>query len=61
MINHSNNKIYESKETAIFTKKYEKELKKKINLLFESRLSNLSKGLRNNIINGVVLYGAMRL
>jgi predicted nucleotidyltransferase len=51
----------EAKESKLNIKKYEKELNRNINLLFEPKLSHLSKELRNNIINGVVLYGFIRI
>lgn len=51
----------EAKETTLDLIKYEKKLNRKINLLFEQNMNNLSKELRNNIINGVVLYGFMRI
>ena len=41
--------------------KYEKKLNRKINLLFEQNINNLSKELRNNIINGVILYGFIKI
>lgn len=51
----------EAKESLLDISKYEKLLGKKINLLFEQDISNLSKELRNNIINGVVLYGFIKV
>lgn len=51
----------EAKETDLDLIKYEKRLNRKINLLFESNLNHLSKELRNNIINGVVLYGFIKI
>ena len=51
----------EAKESKLNLAKYEKKLNRKINLLFESNLNNLSKELRNNIINGIVLYGFIRI
>lgn len=42
-------------------KKYEKALNRKINLLFEPNLAPLSKELLNNIINGAVLYGYLKV
>lgn len=51
----------ESKELKINLAKYEKKLNRKVNLLFESNLNNLSKELRNNIINGIILYGFIRI
>lgn len=41
--------------------KYEKKLKHKINLLFEPNINNLPKELKNNIINGIILYGFIRI
>ena len=40
---------------------YEKKLNRKINLLFESNINNLSKELKNNIINGIILYGFVKI
>jgi len=51
----------EAKESKLNISKYEKKLGRKINLLFEPNVNNLSKELRNNIINGVVLYGFIRI
>ncbi len=51
----------ESNETKLDITKYEKKLNHKINLLFEQNINNLSKELRNNIINGVVLYGFTKI
>jgi|SRR3989344_2899782 len=41
--------------------RYEKKLNHKINLLFEKNINDISKELRNNIINGVVLYGFIKV
>ena len=51
----------EANETKLELTKYEKKLNRKINLLFEQNINNLSKELRNNIINGVVLYGFIKV
>ena len=51
----------EAKESKLNIAKYEKKLNRRINLLFESNLNDLSKELRNNIINGIVLYGFIRI
>jgi len=51
----------ESKEQKLDLKKYEKILNRKINILFEANLNNLSKELRNNIANGFVLYGLIKI
>ena len=51
----------EARETKLDLTKYEKKLNCKINFLFEQNINNLSKELRNNIINGVVLYGFIKI
>jgi predicted nucleotidyltransferase len=51
----------EAKETKLKLMKYEKKLNKKVNLLFEENIHNLSKELKNNIINGELLYGFIRI
>ena len=51
----------EAKESTIDLSKYEKKLNKTINLLFEPNINDLSQELRNNIINGVILYGSIRI
>lgn len=51
----------EAKETPLALEKYEKKLNHKINLLFEPDINSLSKELRNNIINGVILYGLIKI
>ena len=51
----------EANEVKLDPTKYEKKLNRKINLLFEQNINNLSKELRNNIINGVVLYGFIKI
>ncbi|MBI5397906.1 nucleotidyltransferase domain-containing protein [Candidatus Woesearchaeota archaeon] len=51
----------EANETKLDLVKYEKKLNRKINLLLEQNINTLSKELRNNIINGVVLYGYIKI
>ncbi len=51
----------ESNEEKLDLTKYEKKLNRKINLLFEQNINNLSKELRNNVINGVILYGFIKI
>lgn len=51
----------EANESKLDLTKYEKKLNRKINLLFEQNMNNLSKELRNNIINGVILYGFIKI
>ena len=42
-------------------KKYEKKIKRKINLLFEENFNKLSDELKNNIINGIKLKGYLKV
>jgi predicted nucleotidyltransferase len=42
-------------------REYEKKLGRAINLIYEPNINTLSKELRNNIINGVILYGFVNL
>lgn len=51
----------EANEAKLDLTKYEKKINHKINLLFEQNINNLSKELRNNIINGIVLYGFIKI
>jgi len=51
----------EASEIKVDVIKYEKKLNRKINLLFEQNINNLSKELRNNIINGGILYGFIKI
>jgi len=49
------------KEKKLNLEKYEKGLKRKINVFFESNFEKLSKELKNNIINGVILSGYLKV
>lgn len=51
----------EAKEKKLVLAKYERKLGHKVNLLFDASINNLSKELRNNIINGIVFYGFIRI
>lgn len=51
----------QSTETKYNTEKYEKILKHDINIVFEEDLNKLSSELFNNIINGVKLYGYIKI
>lgn len=51
----------ESKEKAIDLTKFEKILNKKIHLLFKKPLKELSNELKNNIINGIILKGYLKV
>ena len=50
-----------SKEEKIDLDKFEKKLNKKINLFFSEDFNKLSKELRNNLINGVILKGYLKV
>lgn len=45
------------KEVKIDLKLFERKLNRKINIFFEDDFSRLSKELKNNILNGIKLYG----
>lgn len=49
------------KERKIDTKEFERELKRKINLFFCENFSKLSKELKNNILNGIILKGYLKV
>lgn len=51
----------ESEIKEIDLKKFEKKLKRKINLTFKEDLNKLDKNLLINIINGKILYGEIHL
>ncbi|MFH1972050.1 MAG: nucleotidyltransferase domain-containing protein [archaeon] len=50
----------EGKEEELDLKKFEKLLNRNINILFEDDFKKLSKELKNNLINGIKLYGFLR-
>jgi predicted nucleotidyltransferase len=50
-----------AKEKKINLKNYEEKLKRKINILFENSTKGLPKELLNNLINGIVLYGYLKV
>lgn len=50
-----------AKEKDLKLKKYENQLKRKIKPFFEEKLINLPKELLNNIINGIVLKGYLKV
>lgn len=51
----------QTKSLEIYLNKYEKLLNRKINLLFEPNLKMLSNELFNNIINGSIVYGYLKV
>lgn len=51
----------QSKERELKLEKYEKQLKRRINIFFAPDFGKLSAELRNNIINGVILSGYLKV
>lgn len=49
------------KEKNLDLKQYEKLLKRKISLLVEPNMDNISKNLKNSLINGIVLRGFLKV
>lgn len=50
-----------SKEISFKLQEYERKLKRKINITFEPRITQLNKEFLNNLINGTVLYGYLEV
>ena len=50
-----------AKERKVNISKYEKVLKKNVSILFESSVKDIPKELMNNVINGIVLYGYLKV
>lgn len=50
-----------AEETVLDLKRYEKRLGRKIAPFFAQKFSELSKELKNNILNGIILYGYVRV
>lgn|SRR3989338_1509696 len=50
-----------AKEEVLDLRKFERLTKRKINLYFEPNIKNLSKELLNNIINGIKIYGYLKV
>lgn len=51
----------EAKEEKIDVIRFEEKLGRNVHLIFERNINDLSKELKNNIINGIVLNGNLRL
>ena len=49
------------KSKKLDLEKFEKKLKRKINIFFEGNFSRLSKELKNNILNGILLRGYLKV
>ncbi len=50
-----------AEETELDLKKYEKLISRKISPLFVKKFSELSNELKNNILNGIILYGYLKV
>jgi predicted nucleotidyltransferase len=50
-----------AKGKSMDLKKYEADIKRKISLVFEPDIKDVPKELRNNIINGIVLHGYLKV
>ena len=50
----------EGKEMYVNMEKFEKAINRKISLFFKEDFKELSKELKNNIVNGIKLYGFLR-
>lgn len=50
-----------AKEQKVGLKKFEQQLKRKISIYFEPDLSSMSKELLNNMANGILLYGYLKV
>lgn len=60
-LKHSDIDIFvQGKEKKIDLSAFEQKLGRDIQILFEEDLNNLSEGLRNNIINGNTISGALQ-
>jgi len=51
----------QSKEKKLDLERFEKQLNRKISLFFQEDINKLSKELRNNIINGIILKGYLKV
>lgn len=51
----------QAKQSKVDTDKYEKALNRKTNLLFEPDVRKLSAELANNLANGIVVYGYLKV
>ena len=51
----------QAKEKKIDIRKYEKLFNRKISLFFEEDFSKLNKELKNNVINGIILRGYLKV
>ena|SRR3989344_1368274 len=49
------------KDKSINLEKYEKELNRKIHIIFENNIKNVSSEFLNNLINGIIMYGYLKV
>src|SRR3989344_1049586 len=49
------------KEKSLNLEKFEKELNRKIHIIFETNVKKVSKEFLNNLINGIILYGYLKV
>ncbi len=49
----------QAKEKSLDLSRYERKLKHEIQIFFEEHIENLTKGFRNNLINGSTISGAL--
>lgn len=51
----------EADKKNLIISEFEKKINRDINILFEKKINNLSKELKNNILNGIILHGFIRM
>jgi len=51
----------EANEAKLDLAKFEKTLGREIHVIFEQRITNLASPLQNNVLNGIILYGFVKL
>lgn len=49
------------KEKKVDLKEFERKLGKKLHLMFQSDIKKISKELKNNLINGIILKGYLKI
>ena len=51
----------QASQTFLDLRKFEKSLNRAINILYEPKIKELSPELLNNIVNGIILYGYLKV
>ncbi len=51
----------QAKESKLDLQEFETKLKRKINIFFSDNFNNLSKELKNNMLNGIILKGYLKV